>query len=92
MMGNVVELLNTGAAAWRDEMEMVIGLAIGNGMQISLFTTPFLVMLGWIIGQPMSLNFSNFETIMSFVSVLLVNRILQNGKSNYLTGIMCIGM
>jgi Ca2+:H+ antiporter len=92
VMGNAVEHLNTGAAAWRDEMEMVIGLAIGNSMQIALFTTPFLVMLGWIIGQPMSLNFSNFEAIMSFVSVFLVSLIVLDGKSNYLEGIMCVGM
>jgi Ca2+:H+ antiporter len=37
-------------------MDLAIGVAIGSSMQIALFVTPFLVLLGWIIGVPMDLS------------------------------------
>ena len=92
VMGNAMEHWNTGVAASRGKMDLVIGLAIGNSLRIALFITPVLVILGWIIGQPMSFNFSDFEAIMSFVSVSVVIIIIQDGKSNYLEGVMCVGM
>ena len=42
-------------------------------MQIALLVTPFLVILGWIIGQDMTLHFETFETVVFFLSVLVVN-------------------
>lgn len=42
-------------------------------MQIALLVTPFLVILGWILGQPMTLHFETFETVVFFLSVLVVN-------------------
>ena len=80
----MLKLLFAGALA--------LGVALGSSMQIALFVTPFLVILGWIIGEPMSLHFQGFETIVFFLSVLVVNYLLQDGKSNYLEGLMCIGM
>lgn len=34
-----------------------MGVAIGSSIQIALFVTPLLVILGWILGQPMDLHF-----------------------------------
>jgi len=73
-------------------MDLAIGVAIGSSMQIALLVTPFLVILGWIIGQPMSLYFQTFETVVFFVSVLITNYLIQDGKSNYLEGAMLLGM
>jgi Ca2+:H+ antiporter len=92
IIGNVAEYSTTCVAAWRNRMDLVLNLAIGNSMQIALFVTPFLVILGWIIGQPMTFNFSDFEAVMFFVSVIIVVRLIQDGKSNYLEGIMCLGV
>lgn len=38
-----------------------MGVAIGSSIQIALLVTPFLVMFGWAIGQPMSLHFETCE-------------------------------
>ncbi|CAG8574747.1 4305_t:CDS:2 [Ambispora leptoticha] len=56
-------------------------------VQISLFIAPFLVILGWIIGKPMTLAFGLVETIALFLSVYLTCIFVQ-GKSNWLTGIL----
>jgi Ca2+:H+ antiporter len=44
------------------------------------------------MGQPMTLHFQGFETIIFFISVLIVNYLIQDGKSNYLEGAMCLGI
>lgn len=92
IVGNAAEHVTAVVVAWKDKMDLAVGVAIGSSMQIALFVTPFLVILGWIIGQPMTLNFQVFETVVFFLSVLVVNYLIQDGKSNYLEGCMCLGM
>jgi len=53
-------------------------------MQIALLVIPFVVVLGWILGiDAMNLNFDNFQITVLFVTVLLVNYLLQDGKSHW---------
>lgn len=91
IVGNAAEHVTACVVAWKDKMDLAIGVAIGSSMQIALFVTPFLVLLGWAIGQPMTLHFQGFETVVFFLSVLVVNYLIQDGKSNYLEGCMCLG-
>ena len=58
--------------------------------QIAAFVIPLLVIVGWITGHDLTLFFANFETIVLFVSVLLVNLLIQDGKSNYMEGLMLV--
>lgn len=91
IVGNAAEHVTACVVAYKDKMDLAIGVAIGSSMQIALFVTPFLVVLGWIMGQPMTLHFQGFETVVFFLSVLVVNYLIQDGKSNYLEGCMCLG-
>lgn len=40
-----------------------MGVAIGSSIQIALFVTPLMVMIGWAIGEPMSLHFETCKQI-----------------------------
>jgi len=91
IVGNAAEHVTACVVAYKGKMDLAIGVAIGSSMQIALFVTPFLVILGWIIGQEMTLHFKTFETVVFFLSVLVVNYLIQDGKSNYLEGCMCLG-
>lgn len=91
IVGNAAEHVTACVVAWKDKMDLAIGVAIGSSMQIALFVTPFLVILGWIIGEEMTLHFQSFETVVFFLSVLVVNYLIGDGKSNYLEGCMCLG-
>ena len=42
-----------------------------------LLQLPIYVLVGWILGQPVDLNFQFFETTMLFLSVLIVAFMLQ---------------
>ena len=52
----------------------------------------FIVTLGWIIGKPLTLLFDPFESIVMFLAVIVVNYTVQDGKSNWLEGmiLMCL--
>jgi len=92
IVGNAAEHVTAVVVATKNKMNLAIGVAIGSSMQIALLVTPFLVILGWIIDQPMTLHFETFETVVFFLSVLVVNYLIQDGKSNYLEGAMLIGV
>jgi len=92
IVGNAAEHVTAVIVAYKGKMDLAINVAIGSSLQIALFVTPFLVILGWIIHQPMTLHFQGFETIIFFIAVLIVNYLIQDGKSNYLEGAMCIGI
>lgn len=91
IVGNAAEHVTACIVAYKNKMDLAINVAVGSSMQIALFVTPFMVILGWIIGQPMTLHFQGFETVVFFLSVLVVNYLIQDGKSNYLEGAMCLG-
>lgn len=92
IVGNAAEHVTAVVVAWKDKMDLAIGVAIGSSLQIALFVTPFLVILGWIMNVPMSLRFEPFETVAFFISGLVVTFLIQDGKSNYLEGGLCLGM
>lgn len=92
IVGNAAEHVTAVIVAYKGKMDLAINVAIGSSMQIALFVTPFLVILGWIMGKAMTLHFQGFETMIFFISVLIVNYLIQDGKSNYLEGAMCIGI
>ena len=52
--------------------------------------TPLIVIIGWCMGNTMSLYFSLFETISLFVSAFIVNFLVLDGRSNYLEGALLI--
>ncbi|KZF24884.1 vacuolar H+/Ca2+ exchanger [Xylona heveae TC161] len=91
IVGNAAEHVTAVVVAIKNKMNLAIGVAIGSSMQIALLVTPFLVILGWIMDRPMTLHFQTFETVVFFLSVLVTNYLIQDGKSNYLEGAMLLG-
>lgn len=92
IVGNAAEHVTAVVVAVRDKMDLAMGVAIGSSIQIALLVTPFLVIVGWIIGREMTLHFETFQTVAFAVSVLVVTYTVQDGKSNYLEGAMLLGL
>nr|KAJ0222584.1 hypothetical protein LSAT_V11C200060340 [Lactuca sativa] len=72
--------------------DISLGVAIGSSTQISMFVVriPFCVVVGWIMGRPLDLNFQLFETTTLIMTVLVVAFMLQDGTSNYFKGVMLV--
>lgn len=91
IVGNAAEHVTAVVVSYKGKMNLALGVAVGSSMQIALFVTPFLVIMGWIMHKDMTLKFQGFETVVFFLSVLVVNYLIGDGKSNYLEGLMCLG-
>jgi Ca2+:H+ antiporter len=82
IVGNAAEHATAVTVAMKDKMDLSIGVAVGSSMQIALLVFPFIILLGWIMGKEcMNLYFDTFQIATLFVSVLLVNYLIQDGKS-----------
>lgn len=90
IVGNAAEFVTAVNAAMKNKMDLAINVSAGSSMQIALFVTPFLVLLGWVTGQNLSLYFQSFETVVLFISILITNYLIQDGKSNWLEGVMLL--
>ena len=90
IVGNAAEHVTAVTVASKNKMDLAIGVALGSSIQIALFVTPIIVLLGWALGTDMSLYFSLFETISLFASAFIVNYLMIDGRSNYLEGALLI--
>ncbi|KAA6409369.1 MAG: sodium calcium transporter [Lasallia pustulata] len=89
IVGNAAEHATAVTVAVKDKMDLAIGVAVGSSMQIALLVIPFVVVLGWILGKDdMNLSFDGFQIAILFVAVLLVNYLIQDGKSHWLEGVL----
>ncbi|MFO0173436.1 MAG: calcium/proton exchanger [Aphanizomenon sp.] len=90
IIGNAAEHATAVTVAMKNKMDLSMSVAVGSSMQIALFVAPVLVIAGWVIGQPMDLDFNPFELVAVAVSVLIANSISSDGKSNWLEGTLLL--
>ena len=90
IIGNAAEHATAVTVALKDKMDLSVSVALGSSLQIALFVAPVLVIAGWIIGQPMDLNFNPFELVAVAVSVLIANSISSDGNSHWLEGVLLL--
>jgi len=91
LFGNAAEHFTAVSVAGKNKMDLSIGIAIGSSTQVAVFIAPITVLIGWALNVNMSLQFGLFETIATFIAVLIANSICSDGKSNWLEGVMLLG-
>jgi Ca2+:H+ antiporter len=89
---NAPECVSIILASRNGNMDFAIGVIVNSILQIALFVIPVLVALGWIIQVRMTLYFEVFQTTILFLAVLVVNRLLQDGKYTYIQGVMLVAL
>jgi len=92
IVGNAAEHVTAVTVSVKDKLNLSIGVAVGSSIQIALFVVPFIVTLGWILNKPLTLLFDPYQSIALFLSVLTVNYVVQDGKSNWLEGFILMGL
>ncbi|MEL6135839.1 MAG: calcium/proton exchanger [Cyanobacteria bacterium J06628_6] len=90
IIGNAAEHATAVTVAIKNKMDLSVSVAVGSSMQIALFVAPVLVLVGWLIGQPMDLDFNNFQLVTVIVAILIANSISSDGKSNWLEGTLLL--
>jgi Ca2+:H+ antiporter len=90
IIGNAAEHYTAITVALQNKMDLSLGVACGSSCQMALLVTPFTVVAGWWLGQPMSLDFHPFQLFVMLMSVLMVSSVLANGRTNWLEGAMLL--
>ncbi|KAJ5960687.1 Sodium/calcium exchanger membrane region [Penicillium vulpinum] len=90
IVGNAAEHVTAVSVAAKNKMDLSIGVSVGSSIQIAIFVTPLVVILGWCMDKDMSLYFTLFETICLFVTTFVVNFLVLDGRSNYLEGVLLV--
>lgn len=86
LVGNIAEHVVAVKFAHANKMDLSLGIAVGSGLQIALFVTPVLVLVGVLIGQPMTLIFNAYELAALVGAALIAVIVSVDGESNWLEG------
>jgi Ca2+:H+ antiporter len=89
-VGNAAKCI-TIAASSRRSIDLAIRTIMSSVLNNLLFMFPFSILLGWIAGRPMYLNFDQFEATVFFLAIIVMTCLIQYGKTNYFEGAMLIG-
>lgn len=92
IIGNAAEHSAAIMVAHRNQMDLALGIAVGSSTQIALFVAPLLVMISWVMGNPMSLVFNAFELAAIVLSVLIVEMISYDGETNWFEGVLLLAV
>ncbi|MBP2656695.1 MAG: yfkE [Firmicutes bacterium] len=92
LIGNAAEHSTAVWMAIKNKMDIATEIAIGSSLQIALFVTPCLVIVGALINRTMSLIFNIFEIASLIVAVIIVNRVAGDNESNWLEGLQLLAV
>ncbi|KAL3826107.1 hypothetical protein ACJIZ3_022136 [Penstemon smallii] len=90
IVGNAAEHAGAIIFAFKNKLDITLGVALGSATQIALFVVPLSVIVSWIIGIKMDLNFNIIETSSLALSILVTAFTLQDGTSHYLKGLVLL--
>jgi len=86
LVGNAAEHVTAVTVSVKNKLDLAMSVAVGSSIQIALFVIPLLIIIAWIANKPLSLFFDTFETVVVFLSVLIVNYAIADGRTNWLEG------
>lgn len=91
IVGNAAEHAGSIIFAFKNKLDISLGIALGSAAQISMFVVPLCVVVAWIMGVPMDLNFDLLETGSLAFSIILTAFTLQDGTPHYMKGaVLCL--
>jgi len=89
---NVAEQVSAVLFAYRNEMDLCVGVTVGSAIQVATFVLPGCVLIGMMVDRSMTLYFHAYETVCLFLAVIVVAAVLQGGTTNWLVGATLIGI
>ncbi|KAF6147063.1 hypothetical protein GIB67_036782 [Kingdonia uniflora] len=90
IVGNAAEHAGAVIFAIKNKLDISLGVALGSATQISMFVIPLTVIVSWIMGINMSLDFNLLETGSLALSILVTAFTLQDGTSHYMKGFVLL--
>ncbi|XP_031271155.1 vacuolar cation/proton exchanger 3-like [Pistacia vera] len=88
IVGNAAEHAGSIIFAFKNKLDISLGVALGSASQISMFVVPLCVITAWIMGVSMDLDFSLLETGSLAFTIIITAFTLQDGTSHYMKGVI----
>ncbi|KOM47469.1 hypothetical protein LR48_Vigan07g117300 [Vigna angularis] len=88
IVGNAAEHAGSIIFAYKNKLDISLGVAMGSATQISMFVVPLSVVVAWIMGIRMDLDFSLLETGCLAFTIIITAFTLQDGTSHYMKGVV----
>jgi len=90
LIGNIAEHLVAVTVALKNQMDLSLSIAVGSSLQIALFVAPVLVFISLLMGNPLTLEFNNFELVAMMAASIIAAFVSLDGESNWLEGAMLL--
>ncbi|KAJ6551821.1 Sodium/calcium exchanger protein-domain-containing protein [Mycena capillaripes] len=90
--GNAAEHLTAVVVASKGKFDLAMSVAIGSCIQISLFVIPVLILIAWGMTKPLTLLFDPLETLVLFLSVILIKFSVEDGKAHWMSGVVLLAV
>nr|XP_018686406.1 PREDICTED: vacuolar cation/proton exchanger 3-like isoform X1 [Musa acuminata subsp. malaccensis] len=90
IVGNATEHAGAVIFAFKNKIDITLGISLGSSAQISLFLVPLTTVVAWIKDIHMDLNFKLLETGTLVLAILITTFTLQDGSWHYLKGLVLL--
>ncbi|XP_047180884.1 vacuolar cation/proton exchanger 3 [Vigna umbellata] len=90
IVGNAAEHAGAVIFAFKNKLDISLGVALGSATQIAMFVVPLCVIVAWTMGVKMDLNFNILETGSVALAIIVTSFTLQDGTSHYLKGLVLL--
>jgi Ca2+:H+ antiporter len=91
LVGDAAEMVAALSGAWKNRLDLSVGIALGSAAQIALFVAPVLVLLSHFVGpSPMSLQFWPGAVIMMLISTITAFLVTDDGRAAWFPGMLVV--
>ena len=91
LVGGAAEMASAFSGAWKDRLDLSVGIALGSASQIALFVAPVLVLLSYVIGPtPMGLQFWPGAVVMMLIATMTAALVTNSGRSAWFVGVLVL--
>ena len=92
IVGNAAENWAAVRAAWRNHVDLTLGITAGSSTQIPLFVAPVLIFASLALGRPMTLVFEPLELMVLALSTAIFAYVSLDGESHWLEGVLLLAL
>ncbi|KAK4802179.1 hypothetical protein SAY86_000382 [Trapa natans] len=90
IVGNASEHAGAIIFAFKNKLDITLGVALGSATQIGMFVVPLCVIVAWIMDIKMDLNLNLIETGSLALAIIVTGFTLQDGTSHYMKGLVLL--
>ncbi|KAK6356902.1 hypothetical protein TWF718_001240 [Orbilia javanica] len=90
LVEKAAEHLTAVDEAWDGQMNLALFHCLAPSIQTALFNGPLVIIVGWVFGKPIDLNFEIFMITLLVLSILVTGNFLRDNECNYLEGALLV--